>query len=108
MTFQVGTALLDACVLATLSREDAYGYVLTHNVKDIISVSESALYPVLRRLQRESYLTAYDQPYSGRNRRYYRITDSGKERLHAYTAEWEDYKENVDRILYGGVRVEQA
>jgi PadR family transcriptional regulator PadR len=108
MAFQVGTALLDACVLATLSKEDAYGYVLTQNVKEIISVSESTLYPVLRRLQKEDCLTAYDQPFSGRNRRYYKITDAGKEKLTIYTREWEDYKGKVDKILYGGVEDEQA
>jgi PadR family transcriptional regulator PadR len=108
MAFQVGTALLDTCVLATLSKEDAYGYLLTQNVKEIISVSESTLYPVLRRLQKEAFLTAYDQPYSGRNRRYYKITEAGKEMLTVYTREWEDYKGKVDKVLYGGAGNEQA
>ena len=107
MNFQVGAALLDACVLAILSREDAYGYVLTQNVKEILSVSESTLYPVLRRLQKENYLTTYDMPYDGRNRRYYQITDTGKEKLNDYLNEWSDYKEKVDKILAGGINDEQ-
>ena len=106
MIFQVGAALLDACILAVLSREDAYGYVLTQNVKEILNVSESTLYPVLRRLQKEDCLTAYDMPYAGRNRRYYRITDSGKEKLNEYIHEWGGYKEKVDKILSGGKRDE--
>jgi PadR family transcriptional regulator PadR len=106
MIFQVGAALLDACILAVLSREDAYGYVLTQNVKEILNVSESTLYPVLRRLQKEDCLTAYDMPYAGRNRRYYRITDSGKEKLNEYIHEWGAYKEKVDNILSGGKRDE--
>ena len=106
MIFQVGAALLDTCVLATLSREDAYGYVLTQNVKDIINVSESTLYPVLRRLQKEDCLMAYDMPFSGRNRRYYRITDSGRNRLSDNIREWEEYKQKVDKILFGGVGYE--
>lgn len=108
MTFQVGSSLLEACVLATLVREDAYGYVLTQNVKEIINISESTLYPVLRRLQKEHYLAVYDIPYAGRNRRYYQITDSGKDRLTTYIHEWEDYKEKVDKILLGGVDREPA
>jgi len=104
MIFQVGAALLDACILAALSRKDAYGYVLTQDVKEILNVSESTLYPVLRRLQKENSLTAYDMPFSGRNRRYYRITDSGKEMLDGYIREWGDYKEKVDKILSGGAR----
>jgi len=107
MVFQVSAALLDACILAILSREDAYGYVLTQNVKGIFNVSESTLYPVLRRLLKEEYLTAYDMPFSGRNRRYYQITDKGKDRLTEYIREWNDYKENVDRILTGGGTGEQ-
>jgi len=108
MNFQVGAALLDACVLAILSRQDTYGYVLTQNVKEIISVSESTLYPVLRRLQKEECLTAYDLPYSGRNRRYYQITEYGRERLSGYIEEWEVYKKKVDRMLTGGALDEQA
>ena len=108
MNFQVGAALLDACVLAILLREDAYGYVLTQNVKEILSVSESTLYPVLRRLQKENYLTAYDIPYDGRNRRYYQITDTGKEKLSEYQSQWNEYKEKVDKILSGGTKNEQA
>ena len=108
MSFQVGAALLDACVLAILLREDAYGYVLTQNVKEILNVSESTLYPVLRRLQKENYLTTYDVPYDGRNRRYYQITGTGKEKLSEYQSQWNGYKEKVDKILLGGISDEQA
>ena len=107
MNFQVGAALLDACVLAILSQEDAYGYVLTQNVKEILNVSESTLYPVLRRLQKENYLTTYDIPYDGRNRRYYQITDTGKEKLSEYSQQWDEYKGKVDKILAGGTSDEQ-
>jgi len=102
MSFQVGAALLDACVLAILLKEDAYGYVLTQNVKEILSVSESTLYPVLRRLQKEDYLTVYDMPFDGRNRRYYQITDKGKKKLNEHLSDWEEYKGKVDKLLSGG------
>ena len=115
MAFQISTSLLDACVLALLSREDSYGYILTQNVKEIISVSESTLYPVLRRLQNENYLSVYDAPFSGRNRRYYKITNEGKCRLDEYVVEWDKYKDRVDKILLGsnsnksgGERIEQV
>lgn len=99
MTFQLGSALLDACVLAVLSNGDTYGYVLTQQVRAVIDVSESALYPVLRRLQKDGSLATYDQPYQGRNRRYYRITDRGQDRLREYREEWQSYKKRVDLIL---------
>lgn len=101
MVFQLGAALLDACVLAVLSREDTYGYVLTQNVKEIVPISESTLYPVLRRLQKDQCLRTYDQEFQGRNRRYYAITAEGREKLTFYLTEWTDYKSKLDNILYG-------
>ena len=105
MTFQLGSSLLDACVLAVLSREDTYGYILTQNVRQVMSISESTLYPVLRRLQKNEFLITYDKAYQGRNRRYYKITDKGKEKLEEYISEWALYKENVDKVLLGGVKL---
>ena len=66
MSFAMGTPLLDGCVLAILDQEDTYGYALTQRVKGVLDISESTLYPVLRRLQKEGCLTVYDQPYQGR------------------------------------------
>jgi len=108
MSFQIGTMLLDSCVLAVLSREDAYGYVLTQNIKEIMDISESTLYPILRRLQSDGCLTAYDQPFQGRNRRYYQITGPGKEKLGGYLTDWRDFKRKVDSILEGGTEHEQS
>lgn len=101
MTFQLAAPLLDACVLAIVEEEDAYGYTLTARVKEIVDISESTLYPVLRRLQKDNCLTTYDQPFQGRNRRYYQITDMGKARLAFYKSEWEIYKTNIDALLSG-------
>lgn len=101
MVFQLGASLLDACVLAVLSKEDAYGYTLTQQVKNVIDISESTLYPVLRRLQKDGCLITYDEPYQGRNRRYYQITDKGREKYSYYLKEWSCYKNAVDRLLGG-------
>lgn len=103
MIFQLGSPLLDACVLSVLNKEDTYGYVLTQNVKEVINISESTLYPVLRRLQKDQYLKTYDQAFQGRNRRYYAITEQGKERLKFYAQEWNEYKNKVDQLLMGGI-----
>jgi PadR family transcriptional regulator PadR len=101
MGMQVGGAILDACVLAMLSREDAYGYSLTQSVKDTLDVSESTLYPVMRRLQTQGELSTYDLPHAGRNRRYYRITETGLLKLQEHIDEWREYKERIDSILGG-------
>lgn len=102
MAFQLGAGLLDACVLAVLSRGDTYGYILTQNVRQIMTISESTLYPVLRRLQKDECLTTYDESFQGRNRRYYKITEKGLGKLDEYLNEWAKYKVNVDRVLMGG------
>lgn len=103
MAFQLGSALMDACVLAVLNRGDTYGYVLTQQVREIMDISESTLYPVLRRLQKDGCLETYDQSFQGRNRRYYKVTEKGKEKYEEYIKEWEEYKVKIDKILLGGI-----
>ena len=102
MPFPMGGALLDGCVLAILSRGDAYGYRLTQSLQEAVQISESTLYPVLRRLQKERYLEAYDRPYAGRNRRYYRITAAGLEKLAQIQRDWLIFQEKIDGLLKGG------
>ena len=106
MVFQLGSSLLDACVLATLHKEDTYGYRLTQEVKRVMDISESTLYPVLRRLMKEGYLETYDQQHMGRNRRYYRLTEAGKEKYREYVKEWDEFSDKVSDILKGGVENE--
>lgn len=101
MVFNTGAALLDAIVLAVVSKEEegTYGYKITQDVRQVIEVSESTLYPVLRRLQKEGYLFVYDREYGGRNRRYYRITDTGRVKLSEYRREWEIYSANITSLF---------
>jgi PadR family transcriptional regulator PadR len=99
MAIQANGPLLDGCVLALLTREDAYGYSLTQQVRQRLGVSESTLYPVMRRLQTDGSLVAYDAPHNGRNRRYYRITPHGAKRSTQINLEWHDFKTKVDAIL---------
>lgn len=101
MAFKIESSLLDACALAILHRGDTYGYEITQEMKKSITVSESTLYPVLRRLQKEGLCMTYDQPYQGRNRRYYRITEKGEAQLSDYLKQWNDYRTAVQRLLYG-------
>lgn len=106
MSFQISSAILDACVLAILNNEDTYGYLLTQQVKEVVDISESTLYPVLRRLQKNNYLITYDKAFQGRNRRYYQITNLGKNQYKEYLRMWEDYKNSIDKILLGGNKIE--
>ena len=106
MVFHTGAALLDAIVLAVVSgeTEGTYGYKITQDVRQVLDVSESTLYPVLRRLQKEEYLAVYDRECAGRNRRYYQITQKGRQKLREYVQEWNLYSANISRIFEGGSR----
>jgi PadR family transcriptional regulator PadR len=103
MSIQVAGVLLDGCVLSFLSRGDTYGYILTRDIKEMLDVSESTLYPVMRRLQTDECLSVYDVAYNGRNRRYYKITQRGENRLRECISSWQEFKQKVDSIFHGGV-----
>ncbi|MBQ1327219.1 MAG: PadR family transcriptional regulator [Eubacterium sp.] len=106
MTYQLTAPLLDACVLGIVAKEDSYGYTLTQKMQELVDISESTLYPVLRRLQKENYLTTYDKPFQGRNRRYYKVTPEGLKQLDYYRTEWLNYKDKIDILLKGEGRLE--
>lgn len=105
MVFNTGAALLDAIVLAVVSRESqgTYGYKITQDVRQVLEVSESTLYPVLRRLQKDQCLEVYDMQFDGRNRRYYKVTNRGTAQLNLYREEWKVYSKKISEIFEGGV-----
>ena len=103
MVFNTGAALLDAIVLAVVSKEEGgtYGYKITQQVRQVIELSESTLYPVLRRLQKYGFLEVYDMECGGRNRRYYKITAAGVAQLGLYRSEWMDYSRKITAMFAG-------
>ena len=104
MVFNTGAALLDAIVLAVVDKEKqgTYGYRITQDVRQVLDVSESTLYPVLRRLQKSDCLEVYDMECAGRNRRYYKTTQQGEEQLKEYREEWMNYSQKITQIFEGG------
>lgn len=105
MVFNTGAALLDAIVLAVVSREPdgTYGYKITQEVRQVIELSESTLYPVLRRLQKDECLKVYDRECAGRNRRYYKVTERGRVQLNLYESEWRQYCAKITGMFEGGI-----
>lgn len=108
MVFNTGATLLDAIVLAVVSQEDqgTYGYKITQDVRQVLDVSESTLYPVLRRLQKDECLEVHDMEYAGRNRRYYKLTEKGEAQLQLYRIEWKSYTSKISRLFEGGKKDE--
>ncbi len=102
MAFPISSSLLDAMVLAIVAKEDTYGYKITQEIRIAMEISESTLYPVLRRLQKDNCLETYDMSYMGRNRRYYKVTQKGNLSLELYKEEWKNHKKSIDEILLNG------
>lgn len=88
MDIQMKRGLLDVCVLASIKNEESYGYQIIKDVSPYIEISESTLYPILRRLESASLLSVRTAEYNGRLRKYYKITNLGMERINEFKREW--------------------
>ena len=90
MDIQIKRGLLDVCVLAAIKDEDSYGYKIIKDIKPYVEISESTLYPILKRLVASEQLVVYTAEHNGRLRKYYKITDYGGERLEDFKYEWNE------------------
>ncbi len=90
MENQMKRGLLDVCVLASIKNEDSYGYQIVKDMSPYVEISESTLYPILRRLESGKMLTVRTAEHNGRLRKYYHITDEGMQRLLAFKEEWKE------------------
>ena len=97
MDIQLKRGLLDICVLAAIRREDSYGYQIIKEIQPYIAISESTLYPILRRLEEAGQLTVHN----GRLRKYYRITAAGIMRLNSFAEEWKEMM-HIYQFVTGG------
>ena len=98
MDVQMKRGLLDVCVLAAIQNEDSYGYQIIKDIRPYVDVSESTLYPILRRLEEGRLLTVRSVEHNGRLRKYYHITDAGKARIEDFKQDWKDM-ENIYRFI---------
>ena len=94
--------LLDVCVLAAIRDEDSYGYRIVKDLSPYVEISESTLYPILRRLENGQMLTVRTAEHNGRLRKYYHITDSGIERLKQFESEWKELMQIYEFVTKGG------
>ena len=90
MDIQLKRGLLDVCVLAAIQNEDSYGYQIIKDIKPYVDISESTLYPILRRLETANMLTVRSAEHNGRLRKYYRITPLGLQRIAEFKNEWKE------------------
>ncbi len=99
MDSQQKKGLLELMVLASLKYEDSYGYDIKQNINDVMEISESTLYPILRRLEKQKLLETYQTIYNSRVRKYYRITKEGINKLKESENDFRQVKTIYDYIL---------
>ena len=90
MDIQLKRGLLDICALAAIKDKDSYGYQMIKGMKPYVEISESTLYPILRRLETAKMLTVYSIEHNGRLRKYYRITEEGLRRIEDFKNDWKE------------------
>ncbi|MBO5022782.1 MAG: PadR family transcriptional regulator [Clostridia bacterium] len=90
MDVQIKRGLLDVLVLSAIKNEDSYGYKIIKDIKPYAEISESTLYPILRRLEGGGALTVHSAEHNGRLRKYYRITPQGLARIEEFREEWKE------------------
>ena len=90
MDAQLKHGLLDVCVLASIRKEDSYGYKMIKDLKPYIELSESTLYTVLKRLEAQGSLSVKTAMHDGRLRKYYHIEEEGIKRIKEFKKEWKE------------------
>jgi PadR family transcriptional regulator PadR len=98
MDIQLKKGLLEICVLAELLKGDSYGYQIIKDVSHIVKISESTLYPILRRLENKKCLETYSVEHDGKLRKYYKITKEGKTKIDDFCDEWSDITKIINHI----------
>jgi PadR family transcriptional regulator PadR len=100
MNTQFKKGVLELCVLALLSKRDCYGYEIVQEISERIDISEGTIYPLLRRLKDNQYVTTYlEESSDGAPRKYYKITELGLKTFSELKGEWTDFAKNVDKLM---------
>lgn len=104
LNVQFKKGVLELCVLVLIDGKDQYGYELAQNISEKIQVAEGTLYPLLRRLTKEGYLSTYlGESTEGPPRKYYSITEKGELYMKALIVEWQQFSKAVDQFIKEGV-----
>lgn len=88
MDIQLKKGLLEFCVLSVLKKSDSYGYQIIKDISSCVEISESTLYPILKRLESNDYLETYSIAHNSRLRKYYKITVKGNEHIDEFLENW--------------------
>ena len=107
MDTQLRRGILEVCVLKALTEGESYGDQIIKDIAPYVVMSESTLYPILKRLETSGALTVESREHNGRLRKYYSITNTGRRRIDAFLTEWEDVTRAYEYIK-GGADYEKS
>ena len=100
MNAQFKKGALEICVLSQLAQGDKYGYELTERISEEMSIASGTLYPILRKLKADEYVTTYlVESESGPVRKYYKLTEKGYRYQEELLKEWKEFIEAVERLI---------
>jgi PadR family transcriptional regulator PadR len=102
---QLKKGALELCVLALLSQHDSYAYEIASRLADAIGMGEGTIYPLMRRLQADGLVATYlVESKEGPPRKYYRLSDAGKQSFEGQKDAWTSFSAAVDQIVFGGAK----
>lgn len=104
-TTQLLHGVLDMCLLSIIDEQESYGYEMVSKLSErgLDLASEGSIYPLLSRLQKQGLIEGYlVQSSEGPARKYYRMSDEGRETLSLWRDEWHAFSDSVDGVLNGG------
>lgn len=102
MNTQFKKGIVEMCVLSLMEHKDLYGFEVIDTLSEAIDVNENTVYPILRRLTAQQLFDTYvEQTTLGAPRKYYHLTEKGKDRLTEYRQEWQSFLTGVHKILGG-------
>ncbi|MBQ7491878.1 MAG: PadR family transcriptional regulator [Clostridia bacterium] len=98
MDIQLKRGILEVCVLKALEKQDSYGYQIIKDLSPFVLLSESTLYPILRRIEAAGCVTVYSVEHNGRLRKYYHLTPAGQARILGFLNDWNEVVKAYDFI----------
>lgn len=101
MHFPVSSVLIEFLILAIIDRKHSYGYEISQTIKLVATIKESTLYPILKKMVEAGFVTTYQEEHQGRQRKYYAMTDLGREQLSYLKKEWVRHSDLLAAIIEG-------
>ncbi|MDD7311495.1 MAG: PadR family transcriptional regulator [Clostridiaceae bacterium] len=98
MDIQLKRGILEVCVLKALQKQDSYGYRIIQDLSPAVALSQSTLYPILKRMEAGGCISEYSVEHNGRLRKYYHLTPLGHKRIADFLLEWQEVQRAYDFI----------